>query len=81
MQVLKRAQKCLLRGIFCQIRLTQHAIAQVENWSLIGFDEFGKRVVTALLGLNYPDLFFVHACSLVDFLPLFTQKIAESCAT
>ena len=64
MQVLEGAQEGLLRGILCQIGLAQHAIAQVENRGLIGFDEMRESLVTALLSLEYPGHFFVHTCSL-----------------
>src|SRR3972149_333315 len=79
MQVLEGAQKRFLRGIFSQVRLAQHAITQVENRGLIGFDEMRKCLVTALLSLSDPGRFFVHACSLMDFLLYFTQEKGGSC--
>src|SRR5512138_28942 len=63
-QILIGTQKGLLGGIFGGFRLTQHAIAQVIDVCLMFFDELCKRIVVALLSLEYPGKFVVHSRSL-----------------
>src|SRR5581483_2202750 len=75
-QMLKRPQKGLLRGIFRRLGFAQHAIAQVIDVRLVGFDQFCESFVTALLGLGHPGHFFVHAFSL-NFLLRLRDKMEK----
>src|SRR5258706_1048033 len=77
MQVLERTQKCYLRGIFRQLRFAEHAIAKVKDRGLIGFDEFGKCLIAALLSLENPGCFFVHACSSYELTILLYARISR----
>ena len=64
MKVLVGPQKGLLRGVFRRFGLTQHAITQVVDRSLVGLNDVCKRFVASVFGLEYPGLFLVHVSPL-----------------
>ena len=71
--MLECPQESFLSRIFCKLRLTQHAVAEIVDMRLVGFDQFGESFFIALLGLDHPGHFIVHAFSL-DFLLSLREK-------
>lgn len=60
MKVLIGPQEGLLGGIFSRFDMSQHAITQVIDRSLIGLNDVRKRFVASVFGLENPGFFFVH---------------------
>ena len=74
LDVLIDAQEGLLRGIFRGFRLAQHAIAQVVDGRLIRFDYISEGFIAALLRLEHPGHFVVHARSLFFYQTIRTES-------